>query len=128
MQRILEHCDFGLGTFGLDRKGMGDSCSLKVRDCLACGLPTVLGCNDPLLSSDWAAPYLLRIDPRDPDLDATRRFTQRCFDRDRLAKIAVEQLAWPALFRAAAVIPPEGETELSPRPEKTAATERESQR
>ena len=39
--KVAEICDAGLGTFSLDKKGMTQACTLKVREYLAIGLPVV---------------------------------------------------------------------------------------
>lgn len=43
---ILSKADIGLGTFALHRKGMNEDATLKVREYLAYGIPTIIGHRD----------------------------------------------------------------------------------
>jgi len=45
-EEILRRADVGLGTFGLEKKSMTESSSLKVREYLARGLPVITGSRD----------------------------------------------------------------------------------
>lgn len=43
---VLEGCDVGLASFALNRKGMKEACTLKVREYLAAGVPVYSGHRD----------------------------------------------------------------------------------
>ena len=45
-QTILEKCDIGLASFALDKKGLSEASTLKVREYLALGLPVYSGHHD----------------------------------------------------------------------------------
>ena len=45
-EKIISGCDIGFGTMALYRKKMEEACPLKVRECLAYGLPMILGYDD----------------------------------------------------------------------------------
>lgn len=56
LARIYEQCDVGLSCFALERKGMTQAASLKVREYLACGLPAAYGHHDPAFPKEF--PYV----------------------------------------------------------------------
>lgn len=56
---LLQSADVALGTLALYRKGMREACPLKVREYLACGLPTIIGYKDTDFPT--GAPFLLEI-------------------------------------------------------------------
>ncbi len=43
LRKLYMQCDLGLSSFALQRKGMHNACTLKVREYLACGLPVYCG-------------------------------------------------------------------------------------
>nr|WP_257230019.1 glycosyltransferase family 1 protein [Acinetobacter sp. YH12251] len=49
IQEIAERCWVGLSSFSLDRKGMTEACTLKVREYLSMGLPVYAGHKDVFL-------------------------------------------------------------------------------
>jgi Glycosyltransferase Family 4 len=81
LPRLLERCDVGLGTLALHRAGLNESSSLKVREYLAHGLPTVIGNSDTDFrdAEPW---YLLQL-PNDEDN------VGRCADRVREFALSV---------------------------------------
>ncbi len=67
---ILARSDVGFGTVALYRKSMHEACSLKVRECLAYGLPVILGCEDTAFPVGDRPEWVLQL-PNTPDnLDA----------------------------------------------------------
>jgi glycosyltransferase involved in cell wall biosynthesis len=60
IRSIAEKCDFGFGSFALERKGMREACTLKVREYLALGIPVLSGHVDSGLPSEF--PYYRKID------------------------------------------------------------------
>lgn len=50
---VAEICDAGLGTFALEKKGMRQACTLKVREYLSIGLPVVSGAMDSGFPCDF---------------------------------------------------------------------------
>jgi glycosyltransferase involved in cell wall biosynthesis len=72
---LMRRCDVGLGTLALHRAGLNESSSLKVREYLAHGLPTVIANSDTDFR-DAPRWFLLRL-PNDEDNVA------RCADRVR---------------------------------------------
>lgn len=63
-QRILARVDVGLGTLAAHRKNLNESSSLKVREYLAYGIPTILGNADTDFPEP--VPFLLQL-PNTPD-------------------------------------------------------------
>lgn len=63
-ERILGRAHIGLGTLALYRKGMTEASTLKLREYLAAGLPSIIGYSD----TDFpvGAPFLLQL-PNQPD-------------------------------------------------------------
>ncbi len=51
---LLAGADLGLGTFAADRKGLEQTVSIKVRECLAAGVPVAGGCEDPAFPPGFA--------------------------------------------------------------------------
>ncbi len=67
---LAAHCHLGVGTLGLHRLGLRDGSTLKVRECMAMGLPFLLGYRDVDLPEGY--PYALTF-PADESL--------LCFER-----------------------------------------------
>jgi glycosyltransferase involved in cell wall biosynthesis len=65
---LASHCDVGLSSFALDRNGMEEACTLKVRECLMLGLPVYAGYHD-VFPEDF--PYYRR---GVADIEAITRF------------------------------------------------------
>ena len=96
---IISSCDIGLGTMALYRKEMEEACPLKVRECLAYGLPMILGYNDTAFipkETPATAEYpdfILRIPNHSNDLkgDAKKvlQFSNKFFGKT----ISVEEVA-----------------------------------
>lgn len=63
-QKIMARADVALGTLALHRNSMDEACTLKVREYLACGIPTIIGYKE----TDFPKPvsWLLQI-PNSPD-------------------------------------------------------------
>jgi glycosyltransferase involved in cell wall biosynthesis len=55
---VYARCDVGVASFGIHRKALSQATTLKVREYLACGLPVVLGHDDPGIPPGF--PYALR--------------------------------------------------------------------
>jgi len=53
IRTISEKCDLGLSCFALERKGMTEACTLKVREYLASGLPVYAGHKDAALPDSY---------------------------------------------------------------------------
>jgi len=53
IRTISEKCDLGLSSFALERKGMTEACTLKVREYLASGLPVYAGHKDAALPDSY---------------------------------------------------------------------------
>ena len=66
IKRIANKCDFGFGSFSLDRKGMREACTLKVREYLSLGLPVLSGHIDSGLPPSF--PFYKNIDLRSVNL------------------------------------------------------------
>jgi len=62
--RLMAESDIGLSSFALERKGMAEACTLKVREYLAAGLPVFAGHRDSGLPPDF--PFYKRGEPQ-PD-------------------------------------------------------------
>jgi len=63
-REILAGADVAIGTLSLHRTGMNEASPLKVREYLACGIPTVIGYRDT--DFPQPVPYLLQL-PNTPD-------------------------------------------------------------
>jgi glycosyltransferase involved in cell wall biosynthesis len=61
---ILASVDIAIGTLALHRKEMDEACPLKVREYLACGIPTIIGYRDT--DFPQSVPFLLQL-PNMPD-------------------------------------------------------------
>ena len=65
--RVISSCHIGIGTMALFKKEMEEACPLKVRECLAYGLPMILGYEDTAYITDSNSrkatypDYILRI-------------------------------------------------------------------
>lgn len=55
LDRLFEIADVGLSSFALGRQGLGEACSLKVREYLNAGIPVFAGHRDSALPDDF--PY-----------------------------------------------------------------------
>lgn len=58
-RKILNRCDIGIASLALERKGLKEASSLKVREMLAMGLPIVSGHRDVVMSDDIADYFVL---------------------------------------------------------------------
>ncbi len=56
---ILANADVGVGPLAMHRKALSEASSLKVRECLAVGLPVLYAGRD--VDADARGPYALRI-------------------------------------------------------------------
>jgi hypothetical protein len=52
-RKVLDICDIGLSSFALEREGLTEACTLKVRELLAMGLPIYSGHIDCAIRSDF---------------------------------------------------------------------------
>lgn len=52
-RKILDICDIGLSSFALEREGLTEACTLKVRELLAMGLPIYSGHIDCAISENF---------------------------------------------------------------------------
>lgn len=59
IQELYPEMDLGVGSLTLAKKGLAQATPLKVREYLACGLPIVLGYDDPGLPADF--PFALNV-------------------------------------------------------------------
>ncbi len=50
---VLAACDFGIGSLAMERQGLTEACTLKVREYLALGLPVFSGHKDTALPNDF---------------------------------------------------------------------------
>lgn len=60
LMEVYSKCDIGVASFGLHRKGLAQGTTLKVREYLACGLPVVLGHEDPAFPKEFSFALELR--------------------------------------------------------------------
>lgn len=72
ISEILNSVDIGLSCFALDRKGMKEACTLKVREYLESGIPVYAGHQDAALPEEF--PY----------------YTNKPFSLDNIVKIATK--------------------------------------
>jgi len=99
---IYEMADFGLGTFGLEKKQMTQACPLKVREYLWYGLPTIINYHDPLLDEEWSKQFIYRVDWT--NLDSLRDFLASEYQRDVIRTRARQNLNWKAIFEKIGII------------------------
>lgn len=103
IQAAASEADVGVGSLALDRNGMTEACTLKVREYLSLGLPVYSGHRDSGLPDGF--PYLLEESPINLgnlfDFATRLRSTPRCVVRDAsepyISKVEI-------LRRAAAVM------------------------
>ena len=73
---VLAGCDVAIGSLAMHRIDMGEACPLKVREYLACGIPTIIAYRE----TDFPDPveYLLELPnvEQNLDVDAIREFAQ----------------------------------------------------
>ena len=70
IEALLPEYHIGIGTLALHRKRMREACPLKVRQCMAAGLPMVLGYRDTDISPvGGLSPFVLQVAPDDAPLD-----------------------------------------------------------
>jgi glycosyltransferase involved in cell wall biosynthesis len=92
LEFLYSKCDFGLGSFGQDRKNMTQNPTLKVREYLYFGLPVIMGHSDPQINgADFIYTYR--------DLESLRQFIERPFDRDKIQQYAKENLSWRTIMK-----------------------------
>lgn len=99
---IYEMSDFGLGTFGLEKKQMTQACPLKVREYLWYGLPTIINYHDPLLDDEWSKQFIYRVDW--DNLDSLRDFLASEYQRDVIRTRARQNLNWKTIFEKIGII------------------------
>lgn len=92
LKYLYDHCDFGLGSFGQDRKNMTDNPTLKVREYLYFGLPVIMGHRDSQLEG-------LEFVHQYQDMGALRKFLAKDFDREYIKQYAREHLSWRTIMR-----------------------------
>jgi hypothetical protein len=92
LQVLYNICDFGLGSFGLDRLNITDGAPLKVREYLYYGLPVIIGYYDGQLEG-------LEFVHQYTDLETLKLFLKKRFDREKIKKYAREQLSWRTIMR-----------------------------
>lgn len=91
LKYLYEHCDFGFGSFGLDRKNQNDNPLLKVREYLYFGLPVIIGHRDSQLDGcDFVHQYC--------DIVTLRQFLAKTFDRNRIKQYARKHLSWRTIL------------------------------
>lgn len=56
---VLKHCDVGISTLALDRKGLTEASPLKTREYMLLGLPVIIGYNDTDLDEETS--FILNI-------------------------------------------------------------------
>ena len=90
---ILATATAAIGTMGLYRKSMEEACPLKVRECLALGLPVIGACLDTDIPADAA--YYLRLpnsgESLQPHYAAITSFVES-WRGQRVSRIAVAHL------------------------------------
>ncbi|MDH3719523.1 MAG: glycosyltransferase, partial [Planctomycetota bacterium] len=92
-QGLLAKADVALGTLALYRKSMSESCALKVRDYLACGVPTIMAGRDTDFQQE--VPFVLQL-PNTPDnversVDRIRQFVDDSLG-SRVPREAIQHL------------------------------------
>lgn len=80
---ILARADVALGTLALHRNDMNEACPLKVREYLACGIPTIVGYKDTDFPEP--VPFLLGI-PNSEDNVLTHRGEIKKFVNESIGK------------------------------------------
>jgi hypothetical protein len=92
LEFLYANCDFGLGSFGQDRKNMTQNPTLKVREYLYFGLPVIMGHSDPQIKeADFVYEY--------KNMESLRKFIERSFDRDKIKQYAKEHLSWRTIMK-----------------------------
>jgi hypothetical protein len=66
LREILARADLAVGSIALHRKGMDEASPLKTRECLASGLPVIIGCRDTDFPE--GAEFLLQLGNREENV------------------------------------------------------------
>ncbi len=92
LQFLYDGCDFGIGSFGLDRLNIFDGAPLKVREYLYFGLPVIIGYHDGQLDGvEFVHEY--------KDLYTLKNFLGRRFDQTKIKQYARDHLSWRKLMK-----------------------------
>lgn len=93
---LASSCDIGLGSFALERKGLTQACTLKVREYLAQGLPVFSGHIDSGLPKDF--PFYIK---EKPEADKILAFAESCknLSRDKVRNAAAPYIDKLELMR-----------------------------
>lgn len=90
----------GVGCLGIHRKGLAASSTLKVRECLANGLPVFYASHDALLEN---IPFALKVSDNDDGIDipALINFVRECDNqadiRNKIRQFAYKAISWRKL-------------------------------
>lgn len=100
LRRHLAEADVAFGALALHRKNMHEACNLKVRECLAHGIPMILGSKDTDFPD--GAPFILTIG-NDPDNALRSAADIRAFGERmrgvRVPRAAIQHLDLPGKER-----------------------------
>lgn len=88
LDNLFNISHIAVGSLGIHRIGLTESSRLKVREYCACGLPWIIGCNDPDFPDDF--PYIHRIaaDESPVNIEDEIEFTKAMYaDHDHSQKM-----------------------------------------
>jgi glycosyltransferase involved in cell wall biosynthesis len=94
---IVSAADVGIGPLALDRKGMTEAQSLKVRFYIALGLPVLINSIDSKIME--SLPFISYVPSTDPDVLAkgVEGLLRIPHDRNKIREFAKDHLSWDAI-------------------------------
>lgn len=98
--QLFMQADVGIGSLALDRKGMRDACTLKVREYLAAGVAVYSGHRDSGLPDDF--PYYLKVASVDIAELVEYALRMRSVNPGAIRQAAEEHISKEAIMRRAA--------------------------
>lgn len=98
LRELEAHCHIGVGSLGLYKTGLNETCSLKVREYASKGLPFFFSGVDSDFFPESPFAHMTPNDDSPIDLDGVYDFALRCLaDQDagaKLCKFADDHLTW----------------------------------
>lgn len=103
LEEMFNHCDIGVNSLGMYRKGFKMTSELKTREYAARGLPFICSVEDPaLINADNPLWYQVSNDDNVPDMQGIVDFTLRMKEDSQCAKklrtYAVEHMTWESQY------------------------------
>jgi hypothetical protein len=85
-EAIVAAADVGIGPLAMHRKNLSEASSLKVREYLAYGIPTIIGCRDADFPN--GAEFLLQLPNTEDNVDSNLALIAEFVERSRGLRIS----------------------------------------